>query len=74
MRTTEITNMLPKRIIPCLDVDGGRVVQGTEFAGIEDVGDPVEMAKRYEAQGADELVFLDIYRSPAVKKLRRNKR
>lgn len=52
--------MLPKRVIPCLDVDGGRVVKGTEFVDIRDVGDPVELAKRYEAEGADELVFLDI--------------
>lgn len=52
--------MLTKRIIPCLDVDRGRVVKGTNFVGLRDAGDPVEVAKRYEAQGADELVFLDI--------------
>ena len=52
--------MLLKRIIPCLDVDGGRVVKGTRFVGIRDAGDPVELAARYEAEGADELVLLDI--------------
>jgi imidazole glycerol-phosphate synthase subunit HisF len=51
---------LAKRIIPCLDVDKGRVVKGVKFAGIRDAGDPVEIAKRYDEQGADELVFLDI--------------
>lgn len=48
------------RVIPCLDVDGGRVVKGVEFVDIRDAGDPVELAKRYEDEGADELVFLDI--------------
>jgi imidazole glycerol-phosphate synthase subunit HisF len=52
--------MLLKRVIPCLDVDRGRVVKGTRFVGIRDAGDPVELAARYEAEGADELVFLDI--------------
>src|SRR6059036_164163 len=52
--------MLTKRIIPCLDVDRGRVVKGTNFVGLRDAGDPVEVARRYEADGADELVFLDI--------------
>jgi cyclase len=52
--------MLTKRIIPCLDVDRGRVVKGTNFVGLRDAGDPVEVARRYEEQGADELVFLDI--------------
>src|SRR5213593_712161 len=52
--------MLTKRIIPCLDVDKGRVVKGTNFAGLRDAGDPVELAERYDAEGADELVFLDI--------------
>lgn len=52
--------MLTKRIIPCLDVDRGRVVKGTNFLGLRDAGDPVEVARRYEQQGADELVFLDI--------------
>lgn len=49
-----------KRIIPCLDVDDGRVVKGTNFVNIRDAGDPVELAERYDAEGADELVFLDI--------------
>lgn len=52
--------MLSKRIIPCLDVDRGRVVKGTNFVGLRDAGDPVEVARRYEEQGADELVLLDI--------------
>src|SRR5579871_5368285 len=52
--------MLTKRIIPCLDVDRGRVVKGTNFVGLRDAGDPVEVATRYDEQGADELVFLDI--------------
>lgn len=51
---------LTKRIIPCLDVDRGRVVKGVKFVGIRDAGDPVEAAKRYDQQGADELTFLDI--------------
>lgn len=49
-----------KRVIACLDVDGGRVVKGTNFVGLRDVGDPVELAARYDAAGADELVLLDI--------------
>lgn len=52
--------MLAKRIIPCLDVKDGRTVKGTNFVGLRDAGDPVELAARYCAQGADELVFLDI--------------
>lgn len=52
--------MLTKRIIPCLDVRDGKVVKGINFVGIQEVGDPVELAARYDAQGADELVFLDI--------------
>jgi cyclase len=52
--------MLAKRIIPCLDVDRGRVVKGTNFVNLRDAGDPVEVAARYEQEGADELVFLDI--------------
>lgn len=52
--------MLAKRIIPCLDVDGGRVVKGINFIDIQDVGDPVECAALYDKQGADEIVFLDI--------------
>ncbi len=51
---------LSKRIIPCLDVDNGRVVKGIKFSGVKDAGDPVELAKKYSDQGADELVFLDI--------------
>ena len=52
--------MALKRVIPCLDVDRGRVVKGTNFVGLRDAGDPVELAARYDAEGADELVFLDI--------------
>jgi cyclase len=52
--------MLAKRIIPCLDVDQGRVVKGVRFVSLRDAGDPVECAARYDAEGADELVFLDI--------------
>jgi cyclase len=52
--------MLAKRVIPCLDVNRGRVVKGTNFLNLRDAGDPVEVASRYEAEGADELVFLDI--------------
>ena len=48
------------RVIPCLDVDDGRVVKGVNFVDIRDAGDPVELAARYDEQGADELVFLDI--------------
>ena len=51
---------LAKRIIPCLDVDNGRVVKGVHFSDVKDAGDPVELAKKYSEQGADELVFLDI--------------
>jgi cyclase len=51
---------LAKRIIPCLDVDGGRVVKGVQFVDIRDAGDPVEVARRYDEQGADEITFLDI--------------
>ena len=52
--------MLAKRIIPCLDVDNGRVVKGVQFLDIRDAGDPVEVARRYNEQGADEITFLDI--------------
>jgi len=52
--------MLAKRIIPCLDVTSGRVVKGVNFLGLRDAGDPVEVARRYDEQGADELCFLDI--------------
>jgi cyclase len=52
--------MLARRIIPCLDVKGGRVVKGVNFVGLRDAGDPVEIAQRYDEEGADELTFLDI--------------
>ncbi len=58
--TTPTNNSLTKRIIPCLDVDGGRVVKGVKFVDIRDAGDPVEIARRYDAAGADEITFLDI--------------
>jgi cyclase len=57
--------VLAVRVIPCLDVDAGRVVKGVNFTGLRDAGDPVELAARYEAQGADEITFLDISASPA---------
>ena len=56
--------MLTKRIIPCLDVDSGRVVKGVRFQGLRDAGDPVERAAAYEAQGGDELVILDVSATP----------
>ena len=59
-RTPSLLVMVLKRVIPCLDVDDGRVVKGTNFVDIRDAGDPVELAERYDAEGADELVFLDI--------------
>ena len=52
--------MLAKRIIPCLDIQNGRTVKGTNFVDLRDAGDPVELGARYAAEGADELVFLDI--------------
>ena len=52
--------MFTKRIIPCLDVNNGRVVKGVNFVDLRDAGDPVEVAKVYDKEGADELVFLDI--------------
>jgi cyclase len=52
--------MVAKRIVPCLDIKGGRTVKGTNFVGLRDMGDPVELARRYSDAGADELVFLDI--------------
>lgn len=55
-----LSTMLAKRIIPCLDVKEGRVVKGVNFVGLRDAGDPVELAAKYDAEGADELVFLDI--------------
>ncbi|MCL2781593.1 MAG: imidazole glycerol phosphate synthase subunit HisF [Actinomycetia bacterium] len=56
---------LAARVIPCLDVDAGRVVKGVNFTGLRDAGDPVELARRYDAEGADELTFLDITASSA---------
>ena len=61
--------MLAKRIIPCLDVTGGRVVKGVNFVGLRDAGDPVELADRYNQQGADELVFLDITASSDAREI-----
>nr|MBO2507526.1 imidazole glycerol phosphate synthase subunit HisF [Bacillota bacterium] len=52
--------MLTRRIIPCLDVDAGRVVKGVRFQNLREMGDPLELARRYAREGADELVFLDI--------------
>jgi len=57
---TEVKNGFCRRIIPCLDVSNGRTVKGVKFTNLRDVGDPVELAERYQAQGADELMFLDI--------------
>ncbi len=62
------SSMLSKRIIPCLDVDGGRVVKGTSFVNIRDAGDPVELAHRYYEEGADEICFLDITASHEERK------
>ena len=56
--------MLVPRVIPCLDIDGGRVVKGVKFQGLRDAGDPVECAAIYEAQGADEIVLLDVSATP----------
>jgi cyclase len=61
--------MLAKRIIPCLDVTGGRVVKGVNFVDLRDAGDPVELAEKYNAQGADELVFLDITASSDAREI-----
>src|SRR5436853_7680590 len=61
--------MLAKRIIPCLDVDRGRVVKGIRFVDLIDAGDPVEQARRYDREGADELVFLDITASSDSREL-----
>ena len=60
--------MLARRIIPCLDVAGGRVVKGVHFEALRDAGDPVEQAVRYDADGADELIFLDISASPEARR------
>src|SRR5512135_2436394 len=57
---TRMPSMLAKRIIPCLDVKGGRVVKGVNFLNLADAGDPAECAARYDAEGADEITFLDI--------------
>src|SRR5690625_767281 len=62
-----VKQMLAKRIIPCLDVDKGRVVKGKKFKDIQDVDDPVALAKRYNRDGADELVFYDITASNEVR-------
>jgi imidazole glycerol-phosphate synthase subunit HisF len=64
--------MLAKRIIPCLDVTGGRVVKGVNFVELRDAGDPVEIAARYNDQGADELTFLDIPASSDGREVRFN--
>ncbi|MBV9758999.1 MAG: imidazole glycerol phosphate synthase subunit HisF [Acidobacteriaceae bacterium] len=61
--------MLAKRVIPCLDVTDGRVVKGVNFVGLRDAGDPVELAGQYNAQGADELVFLDITASSDAREI-----
>ena len=63
---------LAKRIIPCLDVDNGRVVKGINFKEVKDAGDPVEFAKIYSQQGADELVFLDITASEQKRDILKN--
>src|SRR3989441_903818 len=60
LQLARVRVMLASRVIPCLDVDKGRVVKGTNFLNLRDAGDPVELAERYDAEGADELVFLDI--------------
>src|SRR6202041_326154 len=64
--------MLTKRIIPCLDVTAGRVVKGVNFVNLRDAGDPVELADRYNQQGADELVFLDITASSDARAIMRD--
>ncbi len=61
--------MLAKRIIPCLDIDDGRVVKGVNFVGLKDAGDPVEVAKKYDEQGADEITFLDITATSNYRKI-----
>lgn len=63
-----MTNMLTNRIIPCLDVKNGHVVKGIQFQGLRDAGDPAQLAARYESQGADELVLLDISATPEGRK------
>ena len=61
--------MLAKRIIPCLDVNAGRVVKGVNFVDLRDAGDPVEIARQYDQQGADEVTFLDITASSDARDL-----
>ena len=68
MSVSEVNVMFTKRIIPCLDVKDGRVVKGVNFVGLKDAGDPVEIAKAYDAAGADELIFLDITASSDQRK------
>lgn len=68
MMCTQADNTLRKRILPCLDMRDGRVVKGVKFVGLQDLGDPVELALRYEQQGADEIVLLDISASPEGRK------
>ena len=62
--------MLAKRIIPCLDIKDGKVVKGVNFVGLKDVGDPIEIAKRYDEQCADEVVFLDITASSDAREIK----
>ena len=61
--------MLTKRVVPCLDIRDGKVVKGVNFTGIREIGDPVELAKRYSSGGADELVFYDITASSEGRRL-----
>src|SRR5205085_3814597 len=63
------SRMLTRRIIPCLDVKDGRVVKGVNFVGLRDAGDPVEVAQRYDVEGADEVTFLDITASHERRKI-----
>ena len=67
--TPDTRSMLSKRIIPCLDVKDGRVVKGVNFVDLRDAGDPVEVAQRYDEEGADELTFLDITASHERRKI-----
>ena len=62
--------MLTKRIIPCLDVKDGRVVKGINFVNLKDAGDPIEVSKLYDSEGADELVFLDITASSDAREIK----
>jgi cyclase len=71
-KSRRFLRMLAKRIIPCLDVENGRVVKGTHFDRVRDAGDPVEFAQRYKLQGADELIFLDITASQQKRKTMKN--